>query len=306
MKMTEERAQLAAIVVNWNRRDLTFDAVDSLLTQMASGDVVVVVDNGSSGDESARLTQRYRLDERVNVLSLVENTGFTGGVNAGYAMAREAKPDYILLLNNDATLEPGCIGRLIRAAQASHAGVVGALVQNLEGEVVFSGRAFPGELFGRPHITPVEQTGWAQIGRADGCAMLIAGDVADRRFLASGWLLDPRFFLYWEDVDLCIYARSIGRPTIISFDSVVKHKVAASSGGPFNPRGTYYQTRNRVLIARKWLPVPELLLFHVYFLLSRIAVQILRLPRGNARVRVSALALIDAYRGRYGRQDDIV
>lgn len=303
--MPRNQTRVAAIIVNWNRGDLTMRAANSLLSQLGAADRVMLVDNGSSGDDAEWLSAHYAEDPRVEVVRLAENTGFTGGVNAGYAVARAALPEHVLLLNNDAIAEPNCIAALVLAARTTGAGVVGALVRSASDKVIFSGRSFPGELFGRPRVTPVEPGGWTHVGRADGCAMLVAGDVADTRFRANGWLLDPRYFLYWEDVDLCMYAKSIGRPTIVCFDAAVIHEVAASSGGAFNPRGTYYQTRNRVIIAREWLSPVTLLAFHLYFVLSRIAVQLVRIPRGNAHLRISAMALCDAYRGRSGRRDGL-
>jgi GT2 family glycosyltransferase len=229
------------------------------------------------------------------------NAGFSGAVNAAVQAARSLCPRYYLLLNNDARPHPGAIPALLDVANEVDADVVGATTVDSTGVVLFDGRPFPGELFGlvRERAKSTSR-GWHETGRVDGAAMLIRSSVVEQRLDEDGWLLDPAFFLYWEDVDLCAYVRSKGGRCVIASSAKVMHTVAASSGGAFNPRGTYYQTRNRVFMSRRWLPHRSWLLFDSFFLASRLTLQVLRTPFGRARWRAVLHGLMDGYRGRGG------
>ena len=72
---------------------------------------LVVVDNGS-GDGSAELVRREH--PAAVLVELEENRGFGGGVNAGLERSRG---EYVALVNNDATVEPGALGELVRVAR---------------------------------------------------------------------------------------------------------------------------------------------------------------------------------------------
>ena len=75
--------------------------------------VVIVVDNGS-GDESRRLVKEKF--PQVKLISLEENTGFCHAVNVGI---READTEFVFLLNNDTTVEEGCVEELEKALSVS-------------------------------------------------------------------------------------------------------------------------------------------------------------------------------------------
>jgi hypothetical protein len=74
-------------------------------------DEFVIVDNGSTGEDGARLKTLAERDGRVVLLSGHGNIGFARGANLG---ARRAKGDLLVFLNPDAFLQPGCIAELVR------------------------------------------------------------------------------------------------------------------------------------------------------------------------------------------------
>jgi GT2 family glycosyltransferase len=103
-------------------------------------------------------------------------------------------------------------------------------------------------------------------------------------------------------VDLCRYAVTRDLGCVVAHDAVVYHAVARSSGGTLNPRSYYYQTRNRIYLANRWLPWPWKLLFHAYYLPSRLLLQAIGKGRWRWRtLRAISRGLVDGYRGVTGK-----
>jgi hypothetical protein len=107
--------KVAAVIPHWNRADLLSTALKSLALQTRSFDEVIVVDNGST-DNSAKVARELG----ARFLPLGRNTGFAWAVNRGI---EEAQSDWVAILNNDVTLDPGWLENLLQAAQESQAPV---------------------------------------------------------------------------------------------------------------------------------------------------------------------------------------
>ena len=96
---------------------MTGEALEQSLTCVLADPLVnelVVVDNGSTPVDAARLRTLADRDGRVTLLQGHGNIGFARGANLG---ARKAKGDLLLFLNPDAFLQPGCIAELARAIE---------------------------------------------------------------------------------------------------------------------------------------------------------------------------------------------
>ena len=97
-----------------------------------------MVDN-ASGDGSAEMVASEFPD--VKLIALTENTGFSGGNNVAL---EGLDTDYALLLNSDATVEPGGLERLLAFADATpDAGIIGPKVINPDGSIQYSCRRWP-------------------------------------------------------------------------------------------------------------------------------------------------------------------
>src|SRR5581483_38878 len=103
---------ISVIVVNWNGKSLLSDCLNSLRAQTFPDFEVIVVDNGST-DGSAQFVQAAFPEFKL--IALDQNLGFAGGNNAGI---RVAGGEWIALINNDATAEPGWLSALHRAVTA--------------------------------------------------------------------------------------------------------------------------------------------------------------------------------------------
>ena len=122
------------VVVTWNGKDWIAGCLDSIGSQ-GTASHLVIVDNGSRDDtvgiaESRRAALEQR-EARFDVLRLDTNTGFVAGANRGLEIVLgEPEPvDGVLLLNQDAALEPGCLAAFVDAlGRHPQAGALGAKI----------------------------------------------------------------------------------------------------------------------------------------------------------------------------------
>jgi GT2 family glycosyltransferase len=266
---------------------------------MAGDTKAIVIGAAHDSESGPRNNQGHHV-----LLRSDHNLGFAGGCNLGISYGLQNDADFLFLLNNDARVEPGTLDHLVRVATVSGASVVGARVLNETGtEVLYSGSRWPRKLFFSGKAKrPISDDEYWPSTYGEGSAVLLRRDLLEARFSVCGYYLDPALFMYCEDLDLCLYGMRSGHRTVISRDAVVRHDLASSSGGPENPRSLYYLTRNRILLANRWLTMPWKVLFHVYYVPSRIGILLFRLRRWRSGANRAAIAgLLDGYRGRAGK-----
>ncbi|MFW6103412.1 MAG: glycosyltransferase family 2 protein, partial [Chloroflexota bacterium] len=108
---------VAAVTVNWNGLPDTIECVASLRHQSYDNLEVIVVDNASTGDDVARLAERF--GDSVTVVCNETNLGCAGGYNSGIQYARtHSRPDYILAINNDVVADVDMVAALVHAAES--------------------------------------------------------------------------------------------------------------------------------------------------------------------------------------------
>lgn len=207
---------LFIVILNWNLPDETLACLDSVRAAVEPIPQVqiVIVDNGSSDDSTARLGRAVESSHDVpaTLLETGRNLGFAGGMNAGirYALAQGAAS--VLLLNNDTLVDPAMVSYLAAA-------LAGDPAAGLAGPAIYY-HAAPARLW---RFGDNEQT-WLPIPRRIPHAVAAAGDgtpVAVDYITACAMLvrravferigfLDESFFFYFEDADFCRRARDAG------------------------------------------------------------------------------------------------
>ena len=202
--------RVTAVVLSWNGRAETLSCLRSLAETTYPTLSVVVVDNDSSDDVGRAVTDAF---PDVRVIRLEENRGFSGGVNAGLAAALGDGADHVLLLNNDATVEPGFLEPLVTAASDPGVGAVSSqiLLSDPPHRVWYAGASYDPrrghqgrhEHYGEQRL-PASAPPYAT-DRACGGAMLVPRAAAER---VGG--LDDDLFAYAEDVDWSMRARAAG------------------------------------------------------------------------------------------------
>src|SRR5262249_52374172 len=149
-----------------------------------------------------------------------------GGHNLVIRRALDAGATHVLLLNNDALLEPGCLEAMLRVADVPRLGAVGAKVLAASDHarlwLAWGRGTWGAALVGRvgrgapdgPPFDRVRDVEWVP-----GCAMLLARDALQ---VIGGF--DERFFAYHEDVDWCVSARACGFRVLFAPDARVIHR----------------------------------------------------------------------------------
>jgi GT2 family glycosyltransferase len=243
-------------------------------------------------------------ETRLVLIRSSENLGFAGGNNIAirYGMARDA--EYFFLLNNDAISTSTTVSSLTDVSFRANAAIIGARVFDKTGaHVLFLGTRWPALLFGLGRKRASQQDGlfWSSAD-AIGCAIMLRRDLLERRDSEQGRFLDTTFFMYVEETDLCLYAAARGFQCVVARDAVVYHGLAQSSGGKGGPLPFYYITRNRIFLARRWLSGAWLVLFHLYYIPSRIVLQMFRRDANKETRRAVVSGLKDGYAGVMGER----
>jgi N-acetylglucosaminyl-diphospho-decaprenol L-rhamnosyltransferase len=178
---------------------------------------VVVVDNASS-DGSAEVADRLG----ATVIRSEQNVGFARAANLG---ARGTETDYLIFLNPDTVAEPGSLSRLLEVVARDPSIAIGsALLKNEDGTP--TAMIYPafytfrwsatrlvgvGRLgFGRRRPRRPRPGGLTTVHWAPGACLGLRRETFSA---VSGF--DERFFLYAEDMDLCLRARQLGRIVIV-------------------------------------------------------------------------------------------
>lgn len=280
---TDQAPLVGIVVLNWNGWSLTQECLKSIKASDYPNYRVVVVDNGSTDYSVAKLQANK---EDFELIETGQNLGFTGGCNVGIAKALGQGAEYVLLLNNDATAAPEMFSRIVAAARQADAAICGARVMDEVGaQILFDGERWPWNIFGlKLPLASSPSESWNDADRADGSAMLLRRDILERRLLEYGHILVPGFFMYCEETDLCRYGIDKGYRCIVAHDAIVYHGLAKSSGGEGNPRSYYYLTRNRIYLANRWLSPPWKIIFHMYYLPSRLLLQFKRTRAARSAV----------------------
>ncbi len=254
---------ISVIIVHFNSEEETISCLESVLAQKLQSTQlsIVVIDNGSM--KPLVLPEKMET-AGITVLRSESNLGFTGGNNMGIHFAIERfNSDGIILLNNDTILAAGCFQQLVEHATAFPlAGMIcpkiyfapgreyhkNSYTKEMQGNVLW----YAGGSIDWLHLVAFHR-GVDELDRhqfanqiqsefATGCCVLIRREVLEK----TG-LLDKRYFLYLEDVDLSISAKRFGYEIHYVDAAVVWHINAGSSNGAGSIVHTYYQTRNRLL-----------------------------------------------------------
>jgi hypothetical protein len=297
---------VALIVLTWNQRDLTLDCLASLaaLDYPADRLEVVVVDNGSVDGTAEAVRAAY---PGVTVLETGENLGYAGGNNVGIRYALQGVAEYIMLLNNDTVVDPQMLTVLIRAIeQDSTIGIVTPKVYyyNEPSRIWCAGASIDWKWGGSTRLQAEQvdddSESLRDVDFASGCAMCWR-----RQVIEQIGVLDPRFFIYYEETDWCVRAHAAGWRIVYEPRARIWHRISSAMGAT-SPATDYYMTRNVLLFLGK-----NLTGISRAVALARVGVRnILAIvaytakSHGGQRTRhrnARLLALRDAMLGRWGK-----
>jgi GT2 family glycosyltransferase len=250
---------VSILIVNWNTSQMLADCLRTVAAQ--AGHVsyeIIVVDNGSSDGSVAMLHSTF---PEVQVIANVENVGFARANNQAIAVAQGR---YLLLLNTDAFLHAGALPTLVQFMDTHlAAGGAGCRLLNADGTLQRSCFSFPtletelwqalgvnrlfprSRLFGKYNMTYWDFDDCRQVDHVLGACMIIR-----REALTQIGLLDERFFMYSEEVDLCYRMQEGGWPVYFVPAATATHLWGGTSRKV--PNETFLRLyRSRLMFFRK-------------------------------------------------------
>ncbi len=262
MNNSENQAhpRCAVIILNWNGADLLRRFLPSVMlnTEKSVGRVIVA-DNGSTDTSLEVLHNEF---PEVEVWAFDKNYGFAGGYNRCLERAKEQGYEYAVLLNSDVETPPCWLSPLTEYLD-SHPDVAAAQPKILSAgdhaRFEYAGAAggyldrngYPycrGRIFDTCEADSGQYDDTVDIFWATGAALLVRVD----KYLEVGGL-DEDFFAHMEEIDLCWRILLTGSRIVAIPQSRVFH-LGGGSLPASNPRKTYLNFRNNLLLLHKNLP----------------------------------------------------
>ncbi len=244
---------LAVVILNWNGGEQIKQCVSAVMASDGMDPFLVIVDNGSTDGSDIGLAS---ILQQGTILKQERNIGVAAGFNVGVRWALQHRASYILLLNSDALVTPGCIKEMKDVLdRAPDAGIVSPRIldANNRDRIWFDGGFFNAlgypvhRRFGRkPNADHREY----EEDFATGCAFLARAEV-----YRSAGHFDETYFAYSEDVDLCMRVSKLGWRILHVPQAVACHMpssaVLRNAGKWFRD---YYVARNNLLLFRRQRP----------------------------------------------------
>ncbi len=236
------KADVAVIIVSYNSADFIGNCLRSVISQRRSVYQQIIVVDNKPGDGSAELIRRDFPE--VMLVSPGENLGFAKGVNLG---VRSSDAEFVLLLNPDTEILDHAVDKIVEFARTNPGhGLYGGRTLKPDGSLE------PSSCWGAPSLwsmalfafgittiaprnrwlDPESLGAWQrdtvrEVGVVTGCFLLSPRAVWDE---LGG--LDERYFMYGEDADLAMRARTAGYRPVICPDAKLVHEVGQCSETP--------------------------------------------------------------------------
>lgn len=250
---------VSIIIVNWNGLRWLPDCFGSLAKQDWKEYEIIFVDNASKDDSVAWVRKNY---PKTKILINKENLGFSDANNVGYKIA---KGKYILFLNNDTRVTKTFLTELVKVLKSDPTigGAQSKILLMDHPDTHDSVGAFftpTGFLlhygFGAKDSPRYDKQ--IDLYTAKGACMMFKKEVL-RKVEMDGNILDPSYFAYFEETDMCHRVWLAGYRVVYAYKSVIYHKMGATSSSMNNAFVQYHSFKNRINSYIKNLSGPWLL-----------------------------------------------
>lgn len=247
--------EVTIVIPNYNGKHFMEPCLASLNEQSYKDFKILVVDNASSDGSIPYMQENY---PEIEVIALEKNYGFSKAVNVGI---KHSKTPYVILLNNDTTVDPHYVEEMVKAIKKSKRifSVSSKMIQMYHPELIDSA----GDLYtlvgwgicrgaGRPIENYTE---------ADEIFTACAGAAIYRRsaFEKIGYF-DESHFAYLEDIDVGYRAKIYGYKNTYCPTALVYHVGSGTSGSKYNSFKVKLSARNNIYLNYKNMPLAQLIL----------------------------------------------
>jgi len=210
--------QIAVVVLCFNERAWLEKCLTSVLATKDANFCVYLVDNASSDGSVKFVREAF---PAVRVVMNARNLGFAGGNNEGIRVALREGAEFVVLLNSDTWVEPNWLSefRALFAAEPT-VSVATAMILNYDNQsfdrnflqILQATPGFIQDAWNR-NVRP-----WYETETGSGAALM-----ARRSFYESIGVIDPEFFIYFEEIDLLRRGRLHGHKAAVSTRAIIHH-----------------------------------------------------------------------------------
>ncbi len=252
---------LSVIVVAYKSREEIRDCVGSLPRQLDGGAVEIIVVDNSPGDGTGDLLARDF--PHVTYIAAPENLGFGRANNRGYAVAQG---DFLLFLNPDTVSNAPALERCLARLRADRTiGLISPKLVQADGSMDLACRRsiptlwdgfcrasglaarYPHRaLFAGYNLTHLPADGTYEVGAINGAFMLAPRRVLDV-VAPEGAVFDEQFFMYGDDLDLCIRVAQSGFRIVYDGSVSITHLKGVSVGRDYDAMSRAIFDSNRDL-----------------------------------------------------------
>lgn len=233
---------ISVLIVNWNGKDETINAVKSLLKSTYTNFEIIIADNNSS-DGSIKALSTF---DKVKIFNTGGNLGFAPAANLAYR--NSSKGDFVFICAHDSEIEPDCFEKLVKAAEKYPAyGIFSPVNYELSNKNKIQQFGFKIDFFGFPlnlkHKTSLQGVKDYDIMCLPGGSLFIRKKVINKI-----GLYDDEYFVFVDDADLNWRAQIAGFKLKLVKDAKFYHK--AYSGLSINNKNLYTVLLKRYMSER--------------------------------------------------------
>lgn len=229
---------VAVIIVHYGRIETTLNCLSSLKTALiAPTDPIIIVNNSQTNIEKT-IKKKFK---QIAFINNKKNLGYAAALNRGLKLAIKDNPLYLLILNNDITVNKNFLNELINHVKKQNLDLVSPKILDQDGNIWFDGGEIDKNRFTAGH----------KKGKTDflsGCCLLIKKQVFEK----IGFF-DEQYFMYYEDADFCLRAIKAGFKLAIAEKAILYHHVKRTRKG--TKLMEYYLARNHLLFVKKRAPL---------------------------------------------------
>lgn len=209
-----DNPEIAVIILNWKDTSNTMKCIGSLKNESSIKTIFII------NNENSRPLPLYSREYSCELIQIQvpENRGFSAGINVGLIQVQSMGFESVLIINNDATLTPGCLDRLQSTLRhQQNTGMVSPLIRNPNSTIQTIGSSIQNN-----HLRINEFSSEFPDYLTFAC-VLIKTSTLDK----VGYL-DEAFFMYWEDVDFGLRVKAAGLELGVVPEATAIHAVSSS------------------------------------------------------------------------------
>jgi|TARA_R110000737_G_scaffold322230_1_gene334519 GT2 family glycosyltransferase len=289
METKVQQPMVSIISVNYDQPEVTCEMLESLRHVTYPNFETLIVDNGSPTTSPDIIKEKY---PEVQLIISEKNLGFAGGNNIAL---KQAKGEYVLLLNNDTEVRPNFLDSLVELMESNKKiGIVSSkILYFYEDNIIQYAGTSPinpitsrGRHYGNKEIDNGQFDKVTETFYPHGACMMVRKSV-----LEELGLLYEGYFLYYEEYDFTERVRQAGYKIYFQPNSSILHKESISTGKNSTLK-TYYMNRNRLLFLRRNVEGITFYLAMTYFFL-------ISFPKNTIKYLFNKAHLFALYKGVY-------